>query len=308
MNIKRKQTNASLFEKIRAAVHVIWHVCAILPSSGAMRSLVATLAQWHLFVCDVAQSSDVLCVADTCRDVDIAEVVLLWRRHHCVMTCCDVHACCGYVCLNVWLPLHFFWFQWFLFVFFCEVIILPNMLRSTVAMLLFSTQLSFPEPCRLLCAAFYGCSCFCLCLNNVVTITHGMVVFFYCKHVIFSCFMISMISFVYGCSCVSVFEEMFKSKLMVSMISSFIFALQFQCLLFCYWSNRFFRRSSNVVNITHGMVVVLMEHLPSLRSIVEMISFMDATFLLLFKECLRKCLWFQRFLYLSLRTMVSFCL
>jgi hypothetical protein len=88
------------------------------------------------------------------------------------------NACCGYVCLNVWLPLLFFWFQWFLFVFFCEVIIWPNMLRSTVAMLLFSTQLSFPEPCRLLCAAFYGCSCFCLCLNNVVTITHGMVVFF----------------------------------------------------------------------------------------------------------------------------------
>ena len=171
----RKQTNASHFETIRAAVHVIWHACAILPSSGAARSLVATLA-W-LFVCEVAQSSDVLCVADTCRDVDIAEVVLLWRRHHCVMTCCDVHAC-GYVCLNVWLPLHFFWFQWFMFVLFCEVIILPNMLRSTVAMLLFSTQLSFPEPCRLLCAAFYGCSCFCLCLNNVVTITHGMVVFF----------------------------------------------------------------------------------------------------------------------------------
>ena len=41
-------------------------------------------------MCDVALSSDVLCVADTCRDVDIAEVVLLWRRHHCVMTCCDV--------------------------------------------------------------------------------------------------------------------------------------------------------------------------------------------------------------------------
>ena len=41
-------------------------------------------------MCDVAQSNDVLCVADTCRDVDIAEVVLLWRRHHCVMTCCDV--------------------------------------------------------------------------------------------------------------------------------------------------------------------------------------------------------------------------
>ena len=171
MNIKRKQTNASLFEKIRAAVHVIWHVCAILPSSGAVRSLVATLA-W-LFVCDVAQLSDVLCVADTCRDVDIAEVVLLWRRHHCVMTCCDVQCVLRLRVLECLVATTLF-----LVFFFCEVIILPNMLRSTVAMLLFSTQLSFPEPCRLLCAAFYGCSCFCLCLNNVVTITHGMVVFF----------------------------------------------------------------------------------------------------------------------------------
>ena len=71
----------------------------------------------HVFVCDVAQSSDVLCVADTCCDVDIAEVVLLWRRF---LTCCDV--------------------------FFCEAIILTNMLRSMVAMFLFSTKLSlFPN-------------------------------------------------------------------------------------------------------------------------------------------------------------------
>ena len=49
------------------------------------------------FGCDVAQSSDVLCVADTCCDVDIAEVVLLWRRLHHGH---DMLRC--FVCLHFW--------------------------------------------------------------------------------------------------------------------------------------------------------------------------------------------------------------
>ena len=61
---------------------------------------------------------------------------------------------------------------------------------------------------------------------------------------------------------------LFNQCLKVSMISTCFFALQFQYFLLVYGSNRFFRCSSSVVNITHGMVVVLMGKLPSLRSMV----------------------------------------
>ena len=73
--------------------------------------------------------------------------------------------------------------------------------------------------------------------------------------------------------------------MVVSMISSCILALQFH------------RRSNRVVNITHGMVVVWMENLPSFMNRQIM--------LLLFKQCLRTCSWFDRFLYFSLRNMIS---
>ena len=58
----------------------------------------------------------------------------------------------------------------------------------------------------------------------------------------------------------------------VSMNSSFTLASS-------YRSRHFFRRSSGVVNITHGMVVVSMEHPPSLHFVIQIILYsMDAIF------------------------------
>ena len=156
MNIKRKQTNASFFLKIHAAVHVIWHDCVIIPSSGATRSLVATLTQWccvsHVFVCDVAQSGDVLCVVDTMWT--LPQWCFCGDGFTVVMTCCDVHVCCCFVCLHCWVAaalsgsmihgcflLRSYYFHEHVALDGCNVVVLNE-------------AIIVPEPCRLLCATF----------------------------------------------------------------------------------------------------------------------------------------------------------
>ena len=73
-----------------------------------------------------------------------------------------------------------------------------------------------------------------------------------------------------------------------------------------YGGSRFFRRSSGVVHITHGMVVVLMENILSLRSMVQMISFcMDAIFSSFVKAVFKKVFMVSMTSWFSSRFMVS---
>ena len=155
-------------------MHVILHVGAILPSSGAMRSLVATMT--FTCVCDVAQSSDVLCVADTCRDVDIAEGVLFVETAslcHDMLRCACVLRLRVLECvvtttlllvsmISVSFLLRSYYFTEHVALNGCNVIVLSTAIIPRTM------------PCVFV---FFGCSCSCLCLNNVVTITHCMVFF-----------------------------------------------------------------------------------------------------------------------------------
>ena len=79
------------------------------------------------------------------------------------------------------------------------------------------------------------------------------------------------------------------------MISSLLFALQIPCFLPLYGSNRFFRRLSSVVNITHGMVVVLMEIFLLWALWFKCFFVMDANVFLLFKQRLKSIHWFNNF-------------
>ena len=107
---------------------------------------------------------------------------------------------------------------------------------------------------------------------------------------------------------VSFVQAVFKNSSMVSMISWFLFALyDFKDLSFhgCY---NFSLCLSGVVTITHGIIVALMDKSSFFFALYGFNPFFllwMQSFLPLLKRCLKTCLWFQRCLRLSVRSMVS---
>ena len=123
-----------VFLKPHASVHVIWHDCAITPSSCAQWPRAHLLQHWHN---DVVCHTCFFCVTlhnrvmrwvrytVTCRDVALPSRCFCglltaspwpWCACGCfvrvvvsVMMRCDIHVCCCCMCgdLHVWLTLRF---------------------------------------------------------------------------------------------------------------------------------------------------------------------------------------------------------